>query len=90
MPGGAVTMASKEACAMHSLSNPSALFWTYRPDNGNCWLKSSDSGRRRGVHHVSGNRECGRGEYINNLGNTPLRKKKSKVIVQNKSKLTGL
>ena len=67
MAGGAVTIAmkSKEACARHSFSNPSALFWTYRLDNGNCWLKSSDSGRQKNPEYVSGNRECGKGEYIN-------------------------
>ena len=65
LPGGIVKEADKEAFASHSLSNPAALFWSYRRVNGNSWLKSSDSGRRSGygyVHAVSGNRECGRGE----------------------------
>ena len=48
----------------HSLMNARALFWTYNPKKGKCWLKSSDSGRREDPKVVSGNRECGLGEFV--------------------------
>ena len=62
--GNAIITDDKEACAQHSLMNARALFWTYNPKRGKCWLKSSDSGRREDPKVVSGNRECGLGEFV--------------------------
>ena len=63
-----VMMASKEACAQHSLTNDDALFWTFQKDtdNGNCWLRESTAGRTKNNRFVSGNRECGEGEQVLN------------------------
>ena len=58
-------MESKEACARLSLSKDDALFWTFRKNQGKCYLKSSKSGKRKeDTDAVSGNKECGVGEQI--------------------------
>ena len=63
--GGRVALANPQACAEHCVSVEGGLFWTYSHKSKNCFVKSSDSGRRyEGTwedegHVVSGTRACG-------------------------------
>ena len=62
--GSGEVVESKEACARLSFSRDDALFWTFRKDNRQCYLKDSNSVKKENTEAVSGNRECGMGEQI--------------------------
>ena len=50
---------TSQACAELCASTARGLFWTWNSENGQCFVKNSDSGR---LHHsgaVSGNKQCG-------------------------------
>ena len=53
---------NQEACAKLAAANEKALFWTYRPSDKKCWIKTSKAGKRALKTFVSGNKECGDAE----------------------------
>ena len=55
--GDAKKVSSPQACAEQSAFQK-ALFWTFRYEDGTCWVKSSDSGRKSEAGLVSGTRAC--------------------------------
>ena len=57
--GQKIKLESPQACAEHCVSVEGALFWTFSFATKNCYLKSSDAGRRSLGQVVSGNRACG-------------------------------
>ena len=68
-----IKMESLQACAEHCVSVEGGLFWTYSSSTKDCWVKSSDSGRRTQVGYqggilVSGNRACGHVKQFVPLG----------------------
>ena len=50
---------STQACADFCASTSNGRFWTWSPDDNNCYVKSSNSKRKEKLGVVSGNKECG-------------------------------
>ena len=50
---------STQACADFCALTSNCRFWTWIPDGNNCYVKSSNSGRKERIGRVSGNKECG-------------------------------
>ena len=61
-PGGSTVVNDQEACAQLSFSTAGSLFWTYKPSENLCWVKSGKSVTQATQGIVSGNKECGRGK----------------------------
>ena len=59
---------SQQACAEHCASIDGGLFWTYSFTTKNCYVKSSDSGRKVQGNLVSGTRACGLAHQLKPLG----------------------
>ena len=66
--GQYIQLESQQACAEHCASVEGGLFWTYSFWTKNCYLKSSDAGRRYLRYAVSGNRACGLAQQLIPLG----------------------
>ena len=67
--GQEIKMESQQACAEHCVSVEGGLFWTYSFNTKNCYIKSSDSGRRSHTGRVvSGTRACGLVQRLVPLG----------------------
>ena len=49
---------SQQECARFSALTPGGLFWTWNKVNKICYVKSSNAGKRKVGHAVSGNK-CG-------------------------------
>jgi hypothetical protein len=62
LPGNPRTnVANPTACQKLCLNNNNCNFWTYgltAPHSGNCWLKSTDSGRQSYPGLISGRKNC--------------------------------
>ena len=61
-PWGSTVVNDQDACAQLSFSTAGSLFWTYKPSENLCWVKSGKSATQATQGIVSGNRECGRQE----------------------------
>ena len=57
--GGSKTTENHQECAVFSALTRGGLFWTWNKNTKKCLVKSSNSGKRKIGHAVSGNRECG-------------------------------
>ena len=67
--GQHIQLESQQACAEHCVSVEGGLFWTYSYSTNNCYVKSSDSGRRtQGGGLVSGTQACGLVQKLIPLG----------------------
>ena len=53
-------MENQAACAQLSFSVSNTSFWSYLPSNNNCWVKTSNSGRKPHPIAVSGESACGK------------------------------
>ena len=63
-----IQLESHQACAEHCISVEGGLFWTYSRSTKNCYVKSSDSGRKAQGPLVSGTRACGLRHQLVSLG----------------------
>lgn len=52
--GDIQNLPSVESCCEACSQRADCSFYTFRPSDGNCWLKSSDSGRRQASDRISG------------------------------------
>ena len=66
--GEPTKLESRQACAEHCASIDGGLFWTFSHDTKNCYVKSSDSGRKTETGIVSGNLACGVVHPLDPLG----------------------
>ena len=64
---GKEQIASAEACRDECLDEENCTFFTYVKDNSECWLKTSDAGRRATPDHVSGKINCPDPSALNGL-----------------------
>ena len=46
-------------CQLYCETEGPCLFWSFKNSNGNCWLKTSDAGRRSHAGTISGAKKCG-------------------------------
>ena len=53
------TQESAQACAEHCAASEGGRFWTYNKENKACWLKTSDSKKKKQANAISGSRACG-------------------------------
>ena len=55
---GNVKVKNQQACATLAATKEGALFWTYRPSDKKCFLKTSKKGKRAAAGRVSGSVGC--------------------------------
>ena len=60
---GNVKVKNQQACASLAATKEGALFWTYRPSDNKCFIKSSKKGKRAHVGRVSGSVGCAQGKH---------------------------